>query len=218
MIDKNVSLKEQTYNTIREMIISLKLGFGEKINIAELSRTLQVSNTPIREALSRLESGGLVVNSPNIGPSVVTMSLSLFQILTQTITVLMTGSYLECVTMGSTDKLVKILTARLASQQELYSHGLTLEYAATAIAFDRSFVDACDNHILTTMFASSFDLLMMATYYIHKKRPQATANNLREHERLLDAVKAGAHEDVYHLIFSHIHKQEYVEYENPYLF
>lgn len=211
MIERHDSLKVQTYNTIREMIISQQLQFGEKISIAGLSRELQVSNSPIREAVSMLESDGLVVNNPNVGPSVVKLSKELFYTLTHTVTVLLTGSYMECIAMRASDQLADMLAERLSRQKELYAKGLTLEYAAHAITFDRSFVDVCNNRLLSKMFASSFDLLMLATFYIHQRRPQATADNLIEHEQLFEAVKAREHDLVYRLITEHIREQEYIE-------
>lgn len=210
MIDRYNNLREQTYSTIREMIISQELVFGQKISIAELSRELQISNSPIREAVSKLEADGLVINNPNVGPSVISMTPEIFYSLTQTITVLMTGSYLECVSAHTTEALAQMLEERLEKQKALFPLGLTLEYAATAIAFDRSFVDICNNQLLSKLFASRFDLLMLSTYYVHLKRPQATVDNLAEHEKLLAAVKAGNPGDVTSLIASHIRDQAYV--------
>jgi DNA-binding GntR family transcriptional regulator len=53
-----VNMTEEIYRIVKEDILSHKLKAGEKINIDQLARALEVSNIPIREALSRLQSEG----------------------------------------------------------------------------------------------------------------------------------------------------------------
>ena len=52
---------------IRGSILSGELVPGEKLNIGALSETLQVSPTPLREALQRLAGNGLITISPQRG-------------------------------------------------------------------------------------------------------------------------------------------------------
>lgn len=52
------NLTEEIYRIVKDEILSHKLPGGEKINIDQLARRLEVSNIPIREALSRLQSEG----------------------------------------------------------------------------------------------------------------------------------------------------------------
>lgn len=58
---------ERAYNTIRKLLVEFKLKPGERINEVQLSRSLGVSRTPIREALNRLASEGFVSLTPNRG-------------------------------------------------------------------------------------------------------------------------------------------------------
>ncbi len=53
------SMREQCYEIIKEKIFRQVYDLGEDINILALSNELSVSNTPVREALSRLEADGL---------------------------------------------------------------------------------------------------------------------------------------------------------------
>lgn len=55
-----VPLADQVYTTLFNELIEGKRVPGETLNIAILSDQLQVSQTPIREALARLENTGLV--------------------------------------------------------------------------------------------------------------------------------------------------------------
>lgn len=67
---KKVSLTEQAYAKIKEQILDQRLEPGARLNIDALSRQLNVSSSPIREALARLEAERLVVSAANTGYSV----------------------------------------------------------------------------------------------------------------------------------------------------
>ncbi|WP_160893783.1 GntR family transcriptional regulator [Pseudooceanicola albus] len=58
---------DRAYNTIRKLLVEFKLRPHERINEVQLSRELQLSRTPIREALNRLASEGFVELAPNRG-------------------------------------------------------------------------------------------------------------------------------------------------------
>ena len=55
-----VSLRDYAYEAIRTAIVDGTLAPGEKLRDAELESWLGVSRTPIREAIARLETAGLV--------------------------------------------------------------------------------------------------------------------------------------------------------------
>lgn len=55
---------------LRELIISGELSGAEPLRQRELAARFGVSQTPVREALRRLESEGLVVNDPHRGSTV----------------------------------------------------------------------------------------------------------------------------------------------------
>lgn len=78
---KNNVASEVLKNTIREKIIGLilsgKFKPGDRIREHTLSRQLQVSRTPLREALISLEQSKLVRSEPNVGFTVQEMKFDL---------------------------------------------------------------------------------------------------------------------------------------------
>lgn len=62
-----LSLKDHVYNYIVEQINTGKLIAGKKVNEAAISDSLNVSRTPVREALIQLSSEGLLENVPRKG-------------------------------------------------------------------------------------------------------------------------------------------------------
>ena len=59
--------EQHTHAYLRDLILSGELAGGERINQDAIARQLGVSRMPVREAIRRLDSEGLVVNRPNRG-------------------------------------------------------------------------------------------------------------------------------------------------------
>jgi DNA-binding GntR family transcriptional regulator len=53
-------LADDVYDILRDGLISRRIAPGSRLNLDQLARELHVSNTPVRQALARLESEGLV--------------------------------------------------------------------------------------------------------------------------------------------------------------
>ncbi|MEN6315887.1 MAG: GntR family transcriptional regulator [Clostridiaceae bacterium] len=68
------SLTEQIYDRLRHDITRKIIKCNEKIEINKLKETLKTSQTPIREALMKLEHEGLVEFIPNVGARVISIS------------------------------------------------------------------------------------------------------------------------------------------------
>ncbi|MDF9877268.1 GntR family transcriptional regulator [Cellulosimicrobium cellulans] len=60
-------MADEVYDTLLDQLMSLHLPPGSRVTIDALARELSVSQTPIRDALSRLEADGLVVRVPHAG-------------------------------------------------------------------------------------------------------------------------------------------------------
>ena len=69
------SLKEKVYEILKEMIISGKLKYNERIEEDALATSLEVSRTPVREAINKLEQEGWINIIPRRGMFVSNVSL-----------------------------------------------------------------------------------------------------------------------------------------------
>ncbi|MBU3068020.1 GntR family transcriptional regulator [Nocardia sp. NEAU-G5] len=54
------ALADTVYEAVKAMIMDLEIKPGERVGIEAIARTLEVSPTPVREALARLAADGLV--------------------------------------------------------------------------------------------------------------------------------------------------------------
>jgi DNA-binding GntR family transcriptional regulator len=60
-------LTNDVHDVLIDMLMNHTLGPGTRVNIDALARTLNVSPTPVREALARIEAEGLIVKEPRRG-------------------------------------------------------------------------------------------------------------------------------------------------------
>ena len=72
----NRLLRETVYEQLRAEMISCKLAPGTEMREAELAARFDMSKSPVRDALMRLEREGLVITSPRQGYRVAPVSLS----------------------------------------------------------------------------------------------------------------------------------------------
>lgn len=70
------SLHEQTYQTLRTAILSGELEAGKRLIETQLAEMLQVSRTPIREAIRQLQLENLVMTDPNGALRVAALSIA----------------------------------------------------------------------------------------------------------------------------------------------
>jgi DNA-binding GntR family transcriptional regulator len=69
------SVEDGVYRALRDAIGRLELAPGERLRLEDLAGRFQVSLTPVRHALRRLESEGLVINVPRRGSRVASLSV-----------------------------------------------------------------------------------------------------------------------------------------------
>lgn len=74
-LEQSSSLSERAYDAIKQAILSLELQPGEFMSIGSLASQLDVSRTPVREALLLLEQEGLVRLVPHKGAYVSELSV-----------------------------------------------------------------------------------------------------------------------------------------------
>lgn len=75
--ESSMSRVEQAYEHIRQAILSHQLKPGDRLREADLAEIIGVSRTPLREALARLESDGLIVNDPARGLAVMQLDYNM---------------------------------------------------------------------------------------------------------------------------------------------
>ena len=201
------SMREQCYEIIKEKIFRQAYDLGEDINIVALSNELSVSNTPVREALSRLEADGLVESSFNMKTKVISFNEHNFHEMVQTVTILLDGAYEHCIAENKVALLGYLLSQSLKKQQACLVAKDFYRFIFETLAFDRCFLDALGNTRLISVFDSLSNVLFLMFRANHQKDSNQRELCIAEHQKILEAVEKNAHDEVRGLLTRHFDKK-----------
>jgi DNA-binding GntR family transcriptional regulator len=177
-----VSKTDMVAALIRELIFTGELGAGEQLRQRDLAQRFQVSQTPVREALRRLESEGLVLGDTHRGFTVVEpdagRSEENFQI----------RAALE--SLGASLAASKIDAAGVQRLEHLNAQmqALTDDDARYA-DLNREFHFTLYQHAHSPLLMSLMRLLW-ASLHGGPRVLRTHAESVRQHEKILDALRA----------------------------
>lgn len=197
------SITDQVYEIIKAQILNQTYSFGSKLNINKLANELNVSNTPIREAIYKLEKDGFTEFNPNSGPKVVDMDESRFNEIVETTLVLLIGGYKLCLLKNKIPKLINLMEESLQQQKNIIDRGSEQEYANASVSFEECILLALDNCKLCSIYNSLFDLLILAVLYDHKNSKLDRYASIQDHEKILSALKQNNKEEFVTLLRKH---------------
>lgn len=141
------SLREQVYQYLREELQNGNILPGAHINMGELCKKLNVSKTPLREALIFLEAEGFVTILPRRGVLVNQLTLKDVRELIQVVGSLEASAILSAA--ARIDKLVLKRLARLNEKMTAAVHREDFEnYYRLNAEFHDVFLKRCDNKLL----------------------------------------------------------------------
>lgn len=188
--DEASTLAEQVFHRLRSQIVEGEIPPGSKISEPELSRTLGISRGPLREAIGRLEAGGLLVRRANVGARVVELSLD------QLLEIFLIREALE--------GLAARLAAERMPEQEidelkglLEQHRIQVEQEAGRAYFQKEgdldfhyrIVQGSRNERLIQLLCDDlYHLVRMYRYQFGMASPRAR-RGLQEHVHILDAIR-----------------------------
>lgn len=185
------TIKEQVYKIIKEMILYQQYSLGEKININTLATDLNVSNSPIREALTMLEEQGLVENIPNVGTCVITFSPSAYREICSTLLIIVLGAYDLCRKQNTLDTAITDMKKTLRQQKNMIDSTDIYTFMKYTLAFDKSIVLATQNSYLLSIYERLEDLFFLMVLHVHQRSFDEHCENIYEHSMILENIEKG---------------------------
>lgn len=182
-------LGDEVYNSVYAQLMSQKILPGSRISIDNLARELGVSQTPIREALSRLEAQGLIVKTHLIGFSAAPqVDRARFDQLYE-MRLLLEPFVARKAAIGIDSQQLAALQ-RLAAEMRGEGGGAIANYSEFA-QLDGEFHDiiarACGNDLMRETLASLHTHIHLFRLFPHSG---ATTKANSEHAELLGALEA----------------------------
>jgi DNA-binding GntR family transcriptional regulator len=190
---KRVTLGEQAYEELRARILSGTLQAGRRLRPYDLGTELQISQTPVREALALLTRDGLVVGDLRHACFVRRFQQSdLREIFEARIMLEVHAMRHACETGGITQAAIARLEDVFARQVEHASHHNPVVFAE-AVKLDRDFHEAlialADNKLIAEWhrgaLAQAFTILTYSMETFDARRAHD------EHEAIIAAMRSG---------------------------
>ncbi|MGY6697698.1 MAG: GntR family transcriptional regulator [Roseinatronobacter sp.] len=179
-------LSQQALEQIRARIVDGTLALGEAISETSLAASLQVSKTPVREALQELKREGLVQIFPKRGTFVFEASPELVRELSDFRLVLETAA-LERAMVEAWGQLVDHLEPIVAEMHEAIAKADLARYRLLDAALHRGIIKYCGNSFLKDAHAA----IEFRVQALRTRLSTASENNNRtmnEHEALIKAI------------------------------
>ena len=200
--DRPKSLVQIAQDAIRRGIIQKELKLGQPLKEAALARPLQISNTPVREALSLLKAEGLVVSVPYKGYRVFTLNqeeLVAFCELRFTLEAQALRYGIE----RNPKELVQKLHGILLKMQKNQDESMREEYLNLDTLFHISFFKACQNDFLLGHYQKINSMIETMRHYISISN-EATRKSLENHEAIVNEIDQGRIPKAIELLEDHI--------------
>jgi DNA-binding GntR family transcriptional regulator len=200
---KPLALKDWAYQVLKEDILSLKLPPGTVVRIGNLTEELDVSRTPVREALLTLEKEGLVRAEPRVGFFVAEIRSRDLEELYELRAVL--ESYaVETAAPYVTDEDLSRLERDLERSQGAVEQGQLERFLEIDTAFHALLIERAPNSRLLLIMDSIGDLTHRL-HYLGLKCVENIQESLVEHREILRALRQQDSQLAARLMSDHLH-------------
>ena len=194
------TLTDSVYEAVTELVVDQHIEAGARVNIDLVARQLNVSPTPVREALARLEMDGLVIKEPLRGYTVTAMldTKSLNDL--YDVRRLLEPFAARRAAERRDDKVVRTLDLELDGMRRIVTtnnasaDGAFHDYRAFTLQdarFHEAIAGTSGNILLSdTLRRLRSHLRLYRLYHRYYATDIGTATVI-EHESILDAIRAG---------------------------
>ena len=208
MVLNKSTLSTQIYQILREDILTQAIPLGVKLTLKMLQERFQVSSTPIRDALTRLNEEGLVEYYSNVGVNVISLTREDLTELYQFMGDLDSLSIRYASSHPEQEPILKKLEENIAITGKIKKQPLTSEeeisrWIECSDNFHLIFYDFCNNSRLKTAAERlRSQLTIFSNAYERQTQPQAEI--FEEHEQIFLAYREGNYEKATALMRKHL--------------
>lgn len=197
----DLTLSEEVYRHLKKLIVTSELLPGTPLQEVELSIQLDVSRTPVREALRTLESEGLVEIQPRRGARVAQISRQ------DVLDAYEARVWVEPRTAAKAAKNIneEILSELEAVVGKMPVDPTTHEEASQVLRADYEFhsliAKAASNRFIATVVNEAHTVTQRAAYFVP---PERYFRSREEHRAILNAIVKGDSELAAELMRTHL--------------
>jgi DNA-binding GntR family transcriptional regulator len=182
-------LKGIIADEIRNRIVVGTLNLGERVSDKDLAIELQISRTPVREALLQLQSEGLIVMRPRSGTFVFDLSPDDLREICDLRALFEVGA----IRMGVArhpERIVSALTTRVAEAALALEADDFARCEALDTTFHETLIEMSGNKYLINSYRAISDKVCALRSHLPQTR-ERVANAIGQHRRIIDLIAVG---------------------------
>ena len=183
-ISRNV-LSSKVYAALKEMIANHRFQPGARLNVEKISKELEVSRTPVWEAVRRLQQEGLLENIPYRGVFMVEMTLERALELYQMREAL-EGLAARLAALYANEKILEKMNETLQAQVKVIEKGDLLGYSRSDFEFHSLIHEMSRNSVLQEMLDSLKAKMQPITMEVRPILPRL----YEDHLEILEAIRS----------------------------
>lgn len=185
---QNGPLSERVYRYITEGMDTGQLHYGEFLDQDKICEQLEVSKTPLRDALIRLEIEGFIVSYPRKGAYINPLTREFIKSAYQIVGAI-EADCIDEVFGKPTAYHIRKFEASNQLQRELLEKGQFVEYYKENINFHNIFLELSENCLLSQILMPLRKRLY--NFPLREYSYEWEDMNLKTHQRFIDAVQLG---------------------------
>lgn len=208
------TITNQVDNILRKMILRGELKGSQQIKERELSQMLNVSTTPIKEALRRLEAEGLIYRKPRVGTFVSDFSKEvMLQIVFMRSALDGVAAYFAC--KNAADEEIESLGGLIREMKDLTDRGADSSLISQKNeCFHDEIRDCAKNDYLTNLIHNMHEIDQIFRELALTHKPAEIKRSFAEHEAIYQAIKKRDSAEAERLMNSHVRRvAEYVVWD-----
>jgi len=195
LVPSHKTLRDWVFECLRTSIVSGDLSPGQRIVEADLAKQLEVSKSPVREAILQLKQDGLVIDAPK-GRGVVVAPLKPSDVREiYAVREALEGAAVRIVAANPRPERVAQLQAIVDRMRQALADGDSRRQFDLDVDFHTAICAATSNRRLQDLFAGLRPdiqrIFLFAVNAMPLEGPDAAERSVAEHEQLLQAIAAG---------------------------
>jgi DNA-binding GntR family transcriptional regulator len=203
------ALHEQVAHRLRQMLVENRISPGAKLNERELCEVLNVSRTPLREAIKMLAAEGLVELVPNRGAIALQLTeadvLHTFEVMAG-----LEGQSGELAATRITEAELAEIRAQHYEMMAAYTRRDLPAYYRLNAAIHRAINVAAKNPVLSATY-NQVNARLQALRFKSNQDEEKWKHAMREHEQMIEALAARDAGGMRAVLVAHLnHKRDVV--------
>ncbi|PFG03357.1 GntR family transcriptional regulator [Bacillus sp. es.034] len=204
-----LTLKEKAYQEIRRLIITGEIKPGEFLSERSLVERLEMSRTPIRSALDRLEIEGFIKQSPKQGVVVEEISINrafdIYELRMAIESYVVNKLSLRTIQDSEIKRLQENLNQqKLLIDTEMYDNASFLAFLSLDLEFHNELIKIVENKEFIQIMDQIQDKLLLIASNVFRKQENRMMVSYEDHMRIFNYILNGQNKEAVDEMIKHL--------------